>query len=390
LRDSCAAYVLGDLDLVRPLRSAGIPVVAIVGAESSTRYSRTVRAVLRHPGNEHGAELLDVVERHAQAEPAPPVLYYQDDADLLLVSRNRERLARSFRFVVAAAELVEDLVDKRRFGLLAARLALPVPRAVAVATDGSAPLPALEFPVLLKPLSRDMGWESATDRAKAVLVSNAREMAALLGRVAARHSHVLAQEHIPGGEERIESYHVYVDDGGEIVAEFTGRKLRTLPAAYGHTTALVVTNAHDVAELGRHVIGLLRLVGVAKLDFKRGPDGRLHLLEVNPRFNLWHFAGARAGVNLPALVWADLTGTRRPQSAVARAGVTWCRPWTDLLAARNAGIPLLRWARWVARCDALAVAAWNDPVPLLRGEVWQRVLWRLGRPTADASTPAPG
>ncbi len=68
-----------------------------------------------------------------------------------------------------------------------------------------------------------------------------------------------------------------------------------MPAAYGHTTALVITDAPDVVELGRRLTGLLGLVGVAKLDFKRAPDGRLHLLEVNPRFNLWHFAGRRPG-----------------------------------------------------------------------------------------------
>src|SRR5215470_19812901 len=40
------------------------------------------------------------------------------------------------------------------------------------------------------------------------------------------------------------------------------------------------------------------LTGVAKPDFKRAPDGRLLLLEINPRFNLWHHLGAVAGVNL--------------------------------------------------------------------------------------------
>ena len=152
----------------------------------------------------------------------------------------------------------------------------------------------------------------------------------------------------------------------------------SLPAEYGHTTALVITDAPDVVELGRRLTGLLGLVGVAKLDFKRAPGGRLHLLEVNPRFNLWHFAGAKAGVNLPALVWADLTGRPRPDRRPARAGVTWCRLWTDFRAARAAGIALRAWGRWLAGCDALAVVAWDDPAPFLRGEVWQRVKWRVG------------
>ena len=56
-------------------------------------------------------------------------------------------------------------------------------------------------------------------------------------------------------------------------------------------------------ELGRTLVQRLGLRGVAKFDFKRAADGRLFLLEVNPRFNLWHHPGALAGVNLPALVF---------------------------------------------------------------------------------------
>ena len=60
------------------------------------------------------------------------------------------------------------------------------------------------------------------------------------------------------------------------------------------------------------IVERLALTGVAKLDFKRDPQGNLRLLEINPRFNLWHHAGAIAGVNIPALVYADLAGLPRP------------------------------------------------------------------------------
>jgi len=125
---------------------------------------------------------------------------------------------------------------------------------------------------------------------------------------------VLAQELVPGPETRIESYHVYVDRSGTIAGEFTGRKIRTLPATCGHSTALEISDAADVRAEGRALAEKLDLRGVAKFDFKRGPDGRLHLLEINPRFNLWHHLGAAAGVNLPAMVYADLTGLPRPRA----------------------------------------------------------------------------
>jgi predicted ATP-grasp superfamily ATP-dependent carboligase len=175
----------------------------------------------------------------------------------------------------------------------------------------------------------------------------------------------MAQELVPGGETAIESYNVYVNDAGAIVGEFAGRKIRTHPLTFGDSTALEVTDAADVLALGQRIVKRLKLRGVAKLDLKRAPDGSLRLLEINPRFTLWHHLGACAGVNLAALVYRDLTGLPHPPRAAARAGTRWCKPWSDIRAARASGISLVRWIPWALSCDALSAFAWDDPMPLL-------------------------
>ena len=58
-----------------------------------------------------------------------PVLFYEQDEHLQFISRHRERLARAFRFVIADATLVEDLLDKGRFAALAKQHGLPVRQA---------------------------------------------------------------------------------------------------------------------------------------------------------------------------------------------------------------------------------------------------------------------
>ncbi|HEX8051936.1 MAG TPA: ATP-grasp domain-containing protein, partial [Thermoleophilaceae bacterium] len=157
-----------------------------------------------------------------------------------------------------------------------------------------------------------------------------------------------------------------------------GRKIRTLPARFGHTTACEITDEGDVRELGRHCMDALGLHGVAKLDFKRSPAGELKLLEVNPRFNLWHLPGAVAGVNLPALVYADLAGLPRPRAELTRRGVRWSLPWNDLRAARQQGVGLARWLRWQAGCETRHIVALDDPMPFVRGFAWRRIRRRLG------------
>jgi predicted ATP-grasp superfamily ATP-dependent carboligase len=204
---------------------------------------------------------------------------------------------------------------------------------------------------------------------KATSVASLRELRDMWPRIMAANLPLLAQELVPGAETFVESYHVYVDERGTIVGEFAGRKIRTWPASYGDSTALETSDAQDVLALGRVLVKRLKFHGVAKFDFKRGPDGRLRLLEVNPRFNLWHHLGAVAGVNIPALVYGDLIGASRPNMGPARTGLRWCKPWKDLFAARGAGMSLAEWIPWVARCEAKSGLAWDDPLPLLGASV---------------------
>ena len=81
---------------------------------------------------------------------------------------------------------------------------------------------------------------------KALFAENAEALRSLWPQLRAAGLELLAQEFIPGAEARIESYHCYVDQRGGIAGEFTGRKIRTYPSRYGHTTALEITDADDV------------------------------------------------------------------------------------------------------------------------------------------------
>lgn len=377
------ACVMGGVDLVRALGLGGIDSVVIAPRGTPQRFSRFTRATLdvQHLWDDP-ERIVDALVAYGLEQPQPPALFYDTDSALLLLSRHRHRLRSAFRYVIADPVLVEDLVDKSRFQLLAQRLRLPVP-AARLLDPASEALPRdveVPFPLVIKPLTRHNDqWEPFGHGGKALRVDALEQLQALWPRLAAAQLAVLAQELVPGPETRVESYHVYVNEAGKIVGEFAGRKIRTHPLAFGDSTALEVTDAADVLELGRTIVRRLKLRGVAKFDLKRAPDGGLRLLEINPRFTLWHHLGASAGVNLAALVYHDLVGLPAPPRAVARAGARWCKPWSDIRAARNSGVPLHRWVPWALSCDAVAAFAWDDPMPLL-GAGLSAWLQRLTRP----------
>src|ERR687886_2159918 len=135
-----AACVLGSMDMVRPLGLAGIRCAVVARPGAPSLYSRfTAASLCRDEFSAGDEELVEALMGFGAAEPQRPVLFYEEDAQLLLISRNRERLAQAFRFVVAERELVEDLVDKSRFCALAQHRGLPVPATRILQASGEAP-----------------------------------------------------------------------------------------------------------------------------------------------------------------------------------------------------------------------------------------------------------
>jgi D-aspartate ligase len=368
------ALVLGArvIEVVRSLAMEGIPVGVVTPTGDPARWSRYARNVMTWdwmlPAERHDDALADRLVRFARQQACPPVLMYCSDQSMVFVSRHRSRLAEGFRFAVPDAGLVEAMEDKARFAALATAHSLPVPPTVVL--DRRLPEPPdglldLGLPMILKPTARDRTWVAAAgSSAKAVRIETTEQLREFWPRLSGLSKPAIAQENIPGPETAVVSYHVYVDEKGEIAGEFTGRKLRTIPVEYGHTSSLTITDDPEVVRLGRKVCRALDLRGVAKVDFKYGPEGCLHLFEINARLTLWAHPGARAGVNLPAIMYADLTGRPRPECRRI-TGVDWVHP-KDVLAARAHGIPTTRWLCWLLRTRPVTgVWKWDDPGPLL-------------------------
>jgi D-aspartate ligase len=369
------AVVLGGgaIEVVRSLQLANLPCAVVSTPTDSTKYSHRIDSVFTwdwtQPMEAHDEALADRLVAWGRAQADRPVLFYSSDQALLFTSRHRERLAGGFRFVIPHPELVEAMADKALFATLAERLSLPVPATTIIPPErGPEPpdLTELGFPLIIKPERRDRCWRHISDaggvKVKALVVEDDAKLREVWPQLVKMGRTLVAQQYVIGPESAIESYHVYADQAGEVAAEFTGKKIRTYPVECGFTTALSITHQQDVLNAGRKLVELLDLHGVAKFDFKRAADGQLYLFEINARTSLWMHPGARAGVNIPATIYADLTGRPRPAQTVPPRPVTWVHP-KDLWAARDSGVPLSRWLAFAAACEAKAFWSWQDPMP---------------------------
>lgn len=134
----------------------------------------------------------------------------------------------------------------------------------------------------------------------------------------------ILQEWISGGPERLITVATCSDKNGRVVASFCFRKIRQYPANLG---TIVVGETHRNQEAIRLTCSLLNYlgyIGLANTEFKLDPkDGRLKLLEVNPRLGKSHGFAVMCGVNLPLIRYKDFIGETLPDIVTPENGILW-------------------------------------------------------------------
>ncbi|HEX6257184.1 MAG TPA: hypothetical protein VFZ70_15355 [Euzebyales bacterium] len=388
---STLAVVIGDMDLVRPLGLAGIRCVAAGPTGPETAWSRHSVDAISLPDlwDDPEAVTRRLID-YARTLDHRPVLVYQKDPAVLLISRDREELGAWYRFVVPDHEVVEDLVDKERFQARAEALGVPVPLGRS-GVAGRDPLPdaGMTYPLVVKPVLRSrpqQTWQAVAGGSKALTVSDSAELRGLWQRPELRDVRTMVQEYVPGDATTIVSYHAYVDADGTVVGQFTGRKIRTNPPEVGISTAVEITRDDRAAETGRAALRAFGFTGVAKVDMKRTPGGDHVVVEINPRFNLWHHPGAVAGVNLPAAVYRHLTEGRTQPLPPATAGVRWVQVWGDWSSSGQAGVPRTTWMKSVIDAQARRAFHLDDPGATAGALAWAVLKRRGSQAHHDAGT----
>jgi predicted ATP-grasp superfamily ATP-dependent carboligase/CelD/BcsL family acetyltransferase involved in cellulose biosynthesis len=375
------AVLHGDLNMLRCFAGTGVPTVVLASDPDSPSFfsrhcgQRRLVADWRTDPAQAAHDLNELGKLHA----GRPVLYYGDDGMLLLVSRHRTSLGGHFRFLLPDSDLVERLVDKVLFAELARELGLPTPRTITSREGLTAEQIARELPlpVILKPFCH-LGWRTSNavvglgmGPVKALYAGNVASLASMLARIQTFSPLFVVQEHIPGSEGHVYSFHAYVDESRRSLGHFMGRKIRTYPSHAGISTYLELVDEPELANVGFEVLERLAMVGVVKLDFKRHPDtGRFYLLEVNPRYSLWNHLGAAAGVNLPLSAYKDLAGLPVVPAPPARLGTRWLSLADDARTfVRYLGpsgeLSLAGWLSSLRGPKVFDVFAWDDPSPFV-------------------------
>jgi len=385
-----AAVVLGaapnGLSFARSIGRRGVPVLLLDGPkpESGLRTRYALAALLPDPVDEE-KRWLEILDAIGAAARARPVLIPTGDAHVLLVSRNRARLERGFRFVLPAPEILEQLPDKRAQYGLAEKHGIPVPRTVYPSTEGEAERAGSEvgYPCIVKPHVGHL-WRRRKEK-KLEQVGDAEALLRIFREASGIGQSVMIQEIIPGGDDTLYGLLAYYDRASRPLCLLTKRKLRQYPVGYGDGSFQVTLRVPEVRDLGDRFFRALGYRGLGSVEFKKDArTGEYKLIEINPRSVSGQGMTTAAGMDIPYLAYLDIGEVRKVEATESfREHVYFVNERWDLLSflenRRRGSLTLRSWiGSFLGRKVACAWFSWRDPLPALC--VAARVIRnRLGR-----------
>jgi D-aspartate ligase len=380
----------GSLAMARSLGRKGIPVWFVTHDHPIASYSRYVVRRGTWPGPDAKSAAQWLVDFAAHHRLDRWVLFPGGDAEARLVAQRHDLLGEAFVLTTPPWSVARFALDKRlthqhadAVGVYSPWSAFPIDRNEVAEI-------ACPFPAILKPTVQAGRNRFTTAKAwrvndRAALLARYDEAAAIVGRDA-----IMVQEFIPGGGEAQFSY-AGVWDRGKPVASLVARRTRQYPVDFGFTSTFVETvEQPDVEAQAFRFLADLRFSGLVEIEFKfDARDGRIKLLDVNPRAWTWIGLGAAAGVDFPAIQFALATGDTVPRLRGA-AGFAWAHVSRDVASAGRSviagSLAPLDYLRSLRRPTTYAAFAADDPwpavadLPILAGRLLSRRVGLQHRP----------
>jgi len=375
--EKTTAVVMGltetGLAVARSLGRRGIKTIGVNPSRSPASFSSFLHYI-REPKEE--SEKLAFYLGLAKKIGHRAVLLPTGDPNVLFLSRHRDLLGQHFAFFIPSRDTLAAITSKRQLIRTATALDLPLPRSILLKTGKEAEsLPPEFFPCVLKPEFTHLwrskaAYRAGINKAKAIPAHNKGELLALLDRFTQVDPRILIQQMIVGPDANHLDYHALVEEDGSIRAEFVGQKLRLTPPKLGMGCYVQSIRSEEVVAAGRRVLSRLDYRGLANINFKRDErDGKLYLLEINPRFSFWVGLDVACGIDFPYYYYQLCLEEPYAADSDYPIGKRWLSLRHDLKGMKTYKAKgELTWGQWAAsalRPTVGALFACDDPLPAL-------------------------
>jgi D-aspartate ligase len=359
------------LGVIRSLGQNGLRVMGVDYKRNIGSISKYVKS-FRCPHPLHSeSEFIDWVRSNFSEDHPLPVFITQDDF-LTVISRNRETIRKYFVLNMVDHSLLESIADKYQQHLLAVKAGIETPNTWLV-SEPSDLLHIQEeicYPVIIK--GRNVNkWRNAISRnIKVFLANDLNELRSVLQKMLGKGIPIIVQEVIPGPETNHYKYCSYVSADGKILAEFTLRKIRQNPVRFGVGIVVESVYSSELIELGRKLFSEIGFTGIGSVEFKQDEsDGRMKLIEINPRYWQQISLATECGINFPHINYLDLLSRNQDPVINFKPGIKWINILKDfdsfLTYQMEGSLTYKDWRRSLRGEKVYSDFAWDDPLPRL-------------------------
>ncbi len=384
------ALVMGSsptgLYALRGLAKAGLSAALVDTAKGCAFQSRHVRGTEK----QYVGSISDInvwMDRVVSGQTGKILLIPTSDVFIEFIVENAALLSQHFVFASCYHGIAARLLDKAEFHALCHEHGMQTP-GIWVAEDLSALsrlADTLAYPCILKPTFIHKAKDFLKGR-KVLLAMDRDAFLRGLDAIPDESGGWMVQEIIPGAESEITLYAGYVDKAGLPIHSFTARKLRQYPPGFGSASMVSSQPCEETRALAVDFLQRIGFKGICGAEFKRDArDGRLKIIEINPRPTLWFEISQTAGMRVMEAAARDmLDGTSIPE-AVQHPGVVWRYALKDLASARfyrRYGADFVFPPPDVSMASECRIRSWpvfasDDPLPALAEPVnFLRKAWK--------------
>lgn len=357
--------------------------VDLLGDGRATSVARHSRACRRYVGPSDSETVAEEWMTWLLNESAPAVLLPCSDEAVEFIARRRPELeAAGHRPIEANDDACLNMLDKARSYEIARSAEVPAPQTVIVRSLAELEGLDFSFPCGIKPLHAHLFARHFDTSAKGVTVATVEHARRILEPIFEAGLPMLLTEVIPGPDDQYRSYYTYIDELGEPLLHFTKRKLRQYPTRFGLGSYHLTEWNAEVARLGLQFARAAGLRGLVNVEFKHDArDGRLQLIECNPRFTEANEQVRGAGIDLALLAYNKRLGLPLPELDSFRDHVGFWFPVNDLRAfralRRDGELTAAAWLGTLAHRQVPVIFSLRDPKP--SSIVWRQRAWGLVR-----------
>lgn len=244
-----------------------------------------------------------------------PVLIASSDLFVSAMSDHAAALSEHYIFRAGSVGTQALLATKKRQYEIADTNGLPVPktRFVQSRVELQEFARAAQFPCLMKPV-HFREWEHFPAghpllNKKVALAGSPEELEQQYSLAESASPAVVVQEIIEGPDDAKMVYLSCYGEKGKRLGSCLVRQIRTAPIYFGSASVVEPMDDPETEALCDGFFRSIGYEGLCELELKRDVrDGRVKLIEANPRFSVTADAGSYAGVDVGWLHYLDLIG----------------------------------------------------------------------------------